>query len=63
VSDLQIRQYEPEDADTVWDLHERALGDGGVFDPAYAHLDADLREGAGRVPQPGRRVRGRRGRQ
>jgi hypothetical protein len=43
VSDLQIRQYEPEDADTVWDLHERALRNVGVFDPEYTHLDADLR--------------------
>lgn len=43
VSDLTIRRYEPRDADSVWDLHERALRDVGRFDPEFAHLDADLR--------------------
>jgi len=43
VSDLQVRRYEPRDADVVWDLHERALRDVGAYDEAYAHLDADLR--------------------
>jgi ribosomal protein S18 acetylase RimI-like enzyme len=47
VSRLHVRQYEPPDADAVWDLHERALRDIGAFDEEYAHLDADLR----RIPE------------
>lgn len=43
MTDLYVRQYEPGDADAVWDLHERALRDVGAYDEAYAHLDADLR--------------------
>ncbi|WP_135365104.1 GNAT family N-acetyltransferase [Halosimplex halophilum] len=43
MSDLTVRRYEPDDAEAVWDLHERALRDIGAYDEAYAHLDADLR--------------------
>ncbi len=43
LSELEIRRYEPRDAETVWDLHVRALGDAGAYDEEYAHLDADLR--------------------
>lgn len=43
VTTLAIRQYEPRDAEAVWDLHERALRDVGAYDEAYAHLDRDLR--------------------
>lgn len=44
VSELAIRRYEPDDADAVWNLHERALRDAGAYDEEYAHLDADLRD-------------------
>jgi GNAT superfamily N-acetyltransferase len=47
MSRLHVRQYEPPDADAVWDLHERALRDVGAFDEEYTHLDADLR----RIPE------------
>jgi len=43
MTDLIVRQYEPRDADAVWNLHERALREAGAFDPDLAHLDADLR--------------------
>ena len=43
VSDLAIREYEPADADAVWNLHERALRDAGAFDEEFTHLDDDLR--------------------
>ena len=40
---LELRRYEPRDADAVWALHQRALRDIGAYDEEYAHLDADLR--------------------
>ena len=43
VTDLDIRTYEPRDADAVWSLHERALREAGAFDPELTHLDADLK--------------------
>jgi len=63
VSDLRIRQYEPGDADAVWNLHERALRDVGVFDLEYANLDADLRDVPGEYLDPGGRILDRRSRQ
>ena len=42
MADLTLRQYTPDDAAAVWDLHERALREAGAYDDEYAHLDADL---------------------
>lgn len=44
MADLVVRQYEPRDADAVWDLHGRALRDAGAFDPELTHLDEDLQQ-------------------
>ena len=63
VSDLRIRQYEPGDADAVWDLHERALHDVGVFYPEYAYFDADLRDVPGEYLDRVGRIRDLRSRQ
>lgn len=40
---LDIRRYDPADADAIWELHVRALDDAGAYDEAFEHLDADLR--------------------
>ncbi|MDS0260175.1 GNAT family N-acetyltransferase [Haloarcula sp. S1CR25-12] len=47
MGDLTVRRYDPADADTVWDLHERALRDAGGYDEAFAHRDTDLRDVTG----------------